>query len=239
MSSGTTAPYRPRTPMQKLRWAIAEAIGRERANRIVAPLYDWQARRRTLRYLSSMPSRDLRINLGCGYRPMDGWVNVDRARGPNVQVVRDLERGLPFPDNCASAIFAEHVIEHVTKAAAQRLLQECHRVLQPEGVLRLSTPDAGKFLRSYAGDQSFLRHPEFLRPIDSPMDRINEMMREEGQHLWSYDEELLAILLRRAGFTKIAARAFGESEHPAMRGIDFNQRAFESLYLEGVKRTLR
>ncbi|MDX2031112.1 MAG: methyltransferase domain-containing protein [Blastocatellia bacterium] len=235
MSSEPTEPYRPQTPMQKLRWTIAEAIGRERANRIVAPLYDWQAHRRTVRYLAALPSRDLQINLGCGYRPMDGWINVDRARGPKVQVVWDLERGLPFPDQCASAIFAEHVIEHVTKEAAQFLLEECHRVLQPEGALRLSTPDAGRFLRSYAGDQSFLHHPAFLRAIDSPMDRINEMMREEGQHLWSYDEELLTILLRRAGFARIEARAFGESAHPAMRGIDFEQRAFESLYLEGVK----
>ncbi|MFN0084181.1 MAG: class I SAM-dependent methyltransferase [Blastocatellia bacterium] len=228
-------PYRPKTLLQKVRWTLAEAIGRERANRLAAPFYDWRARHRTLRYLSAMPSRDLRVNLGCGYRPMDGWINVDRARGPKVQIVWDLERGLPFPENCVSAIFAEHIIEHVTKEAAERLLRECHRILEPGGVLRLSTPDAEKFLRSYAGDRSFLRHPEFVRPIDSPMDRVNQMMREEGQHLWSYDEELLAILLQRAGFTAIAVMPFGESAHPAMRGIDFLQRAFESLYIEGVK----
>ena len=235
MSSEQAEPYRPRTLMQKLRWTIAEAIGRDRANRLIGPVYDWQAARRTRQYLAALEARELQINLGCGYRPMEGWINVDRARGPRVQVVWDLEQGLPFPSGSATAIFAEHVIEHVTKAAAERLVAECHRVLQPAGVLRLSTPDAGRFLRAYVEDRAFLQHPGFTRPIDAPMDRINEMMREEGQHLWSYDEELLSLLLRRAGFSRVEASAFGKSAHPAMRGIDFEQRAFESLYLEAIK----
>src|SRR6266849_1232679 len=132
-----------------LKRSMARIIGRERANKISGPYHDWRARQRTQNFLAHLPDTDLCVNLGCGYRPMKDWINVDRARGPEVQVVWDLSQRLPFPDNSCSAIFSEHMIEHITKEAAARLLSECYRVLQRDGVLRLSTPDAELFLVSY------------------------------------------------------------------------------------------
>jgi predicted SAM-dependent methyltransferase len=210
-------------------------IGRERANRITAPWHDWRAGRRTKRFLANLPAKDLCVHLGCGYRPKKDWINVDHARGPEVQVVWDLRCGLPFADESCSAIFSEHFIEHIAKEDAASLLSECHRALQPEGVLRISTPDAELFFRAYAGDREFLAHPGFSQAIDTPVDRVNFMMREYGQHLWSYDEELLTLMLRRAGFNSIIRQHFGISLHPRMNDIDFADREFESLYLEAVK----
>ena len=224
-----------RTPLQWLKDSVVGIIERERANRISAPYHDWQAHRRTKYFLENLPKSDLRVNLGCGYRPVKGWINVDRARGPEVQVVWDLTAGLPFPDSSCMAIFSEHVIEHVTKEDAAKLIGECYRVLQDGGVLRMSTPDAELFLRSYAGDQEFLAQPEFSQAIDTPVDRINHMMREYGQHLWSYDEELLTLMFRRAGFKTIIRQRFGVSAHQHMNNMDFKDREFESLYLEAIK----
>jgi len=210
-------------------------IGRERANKIAAPYYDWRASRRTRSFLDNLPKSDLRVNLGCGYRPVKGWINVDRARADEVQVVWDLTTGLPFPDSSCSAIFSEHVIEHVTKEDAIKLIRECYRVLENDGVLRMSTPDAELFLRSYAGDRKFLAHPGFSQAIDTPVDRVNFMMREYSQHLWSYDEELLTLIFRQAGFKTVVRQRFGVSLHPHMNNMDFRDREFESLYLEGIK----
>jgi predicted SAM-dependent methyltransferase len=220
---------------QRLKRAVVGIIGRERANKIAGPYHDRQARRRTMEFLASLPKDDLCVNLGCGYRPMKGWVNVDRARGPEVQVVWDLASGLPFPDSSCAAVFSEHLIEHVTKEAATRLLSECHRVLKSGGVLRVSTPDAERYLRSYAGDGEFLRHSGFLEPVETPLERINQMMRERGQHLWVYDAESLILLLRKTGFSSAAEQQFGVSTHPRMQRIDSAERAFESLYVEAIK----
>jgi len=219
-----------------LKRPIVGIIGRDRANKIGEPYHAWRARQRTLRFIANLPKTDLCVNLGCGYRPMKNWINVDQARGPEVQVVWDLSQGLPFPDNSCSAIFSEHMIEHITKEAAAKLLSECYRVLQRDGVLRLSTPDAELFLVSYAGDQKFLAHPEFTQAIDTPIDRVNFMMREYGQHLWCYDEELLTLMLQRAAFNQVIRQRFGSSVHPRMNNIDFKDREFESLYLEAIKR---
>lgn len=220
---------------QWLKRPIVGILGRNRANKLTAPYYDWRARLRTKQFLQDLPATELRINLGCGYRPMKGWINVDRARGPEVQVVWDLSLGLPFPDESCSAIFSEHLIEHLTKEDAKKLLCECHRVLQPAGVLRLSTPDAELFLRSYAGDRKFLAHPQFSEAIDTPIDRVNQMMREHGQHLCTYDEELLVFILKQTGFRLVVRQRFGVSAHPLMNDIDSEARAFESLYVEGIK----
>ncbi len=218
-----------------LKRPVVQFLGRERANALSAPYHDWLARRRTSRFLQGLSGSDLCVNLGCGYRPLPGWINVDLARGPQVQVVCDLRQRLPFASQSCSAIFSEHVIEHLSKSDGEALLRECFRILQPGGVLRLSTPDAGRFLRSYAGDGEFLRHPNFPDAIETPLDRINKLMREHGQHLWVYDAPALILALKRAGFPDAAEHQYRDSQHPKMRDVDCQDRAFESLYVEAVK----
>ncbi len=215
--------------------SLVSIVGRERANKISGPYHDWCARKRTQNFLANLSQQNLCVNLGCGYRPMKDWINVDQARGPDVQVVWDLRRGLPFQDGSCAVIFSEHVIEHVPKEDAERLLAECYRVLANGGVLRLSTPDAGRFMRSYAGDQKFLRDPAFGELPGTAMDRVNQMMREYGQHLWVYDVESLSLALERAGFSRVVEQEVGQSLVPKMQGIDSEDRAFESLYVEAVR----
>jgi predicted SAM-dependent methyltransferase len=210
-------------------------IGREGANRLSAPFYDWLARRKTAQTLSALPKNDLQINIGCGPNALPGWINLDAARSDKIDVVWDLRHGLPFPTESCTAIFGEHVIEHIPKDGAENLLRECYRVLQPGGVLRVSTPDGELYLRSYAGDGEFLRHEAFPQPAETPMDRINQVMREYGQHLWIYDAESLILALKRAGFSWVSRQRFGDSQHPRMGQIDSEMRAFESLYVEAVK----
>lgn len=221
--------------LTQLKRAGVRLIGRERANQISAPYYDWLARRQTLRRLKTLPTSGLWINIGCGYRPLDGWVNLDRARGPQVDIIWDITKGLPFANQSCDALFSEHVIEHLTKSHGEGLLRECYRVLQPGGVLRVSTPDASRYLASYAGDGKFLAAPHFSRPMDTPMDRINSMMRQDGLHLWTYDACSLCFLLNRAGFARTLEQSFGVSVHAHMAGLDAEARAFESLYIEAIK----
>jgi predicted SAM-dependent methyltransferase len=222
-------------PLGLLKGAVVGVLGRQRANRLSAPYHDWRARQQSADTLRTLPRSGLCLNLGCGHRPLPGFVNVDAARGPHVQVVADLCRPLPFPEASCTAVFCEHVIEHLPREAALPFLSECRRVLEPGGVLRVSTPDAERFLRSYAGDGAFLRHPQFTAPMETPLDRINHMMREEGQHLWVYDTASLLLLLDRAGFSRSSAQEFGRSLHPRMEKLDAEGRAFESLYVEAVK----
>jgi len=221
--------------LQKVKQAVIGIIGRDNANRLANPFYDWAAQRRTRKRLLALPKSNLLVNLGCGPRGLKGWLNVDMARALHIDIVWNATHGLPFAAESCTAILNEHMIEHIAKEDAEKLLQECWRVLQPGGVLRISTPDAELYLRSYLGDGEFLNHPSFEQKADTRMDRINMMMREYGQHLWIYDAESLSRLLTKAGFASVVRQSFGISQHPAMQGIDYEIRAFESLYVEAVK----
>lgn len=81
----------------------------------------------------------VRLHIGCGASPIEGWVNVDIQDGAGVDRLLDVRRGLPFED--VELIFAEHFIEHLTLEESLAFLAECRRILLPEGVLRLSTPN--------------------------------------------------------------------------------------------------
>ncbi|MGC9670781.1 methyltransferase domain-containing protein [Planosporangium sp. 12N6] len=79
------------------------------------------------------------LDLGCGdTKQYPDNVGVDLRPAAGVDVRVDLRHGLPFDDRCADVIFAVHVLEHL--ADFLPLVDECHRVLRPDGVLHLLSP---------------------------------------------------------------------------------------------------
>lgn len=89
------------------------------------------------------------LNLGCGYRFDSKWTNINFVTtGENV-IVHDLSRGIPFADNTFEVVYHSHVLEHFSKATAAYFIQECCRVLQPGGILRVVVPDLEQIARLY------------------------------------------------------------------------------------------
>lgn len=83
----------------------------------------------------------LRLNLGCGETPLDGYVNVDARALPGVDVVADVRR-LPFEPGTVREIASHHLIEHFREHhVATVLLPYWHSLLVPGGVLRVVTPN--------------------------------------------------------------------------------------------------
>ncbi len=81
----------------------------------------------------------VRLNLGCGGRIMDGFVNCDLHPLPGVDQVMNLDVfPWPFDDESVSQIVASHVFEHV--ASPVEFVLECWRVLRPGGRLTIQCP---------------------------------------------------------------------------------------------------
>jgi predicted SAM-dependent methyltransferase len=81
---------------------------------------------------------EARLNLGCGTDTRPGYVNLDIAALPGVDLVRDLSQlPLPFPDDSFEEVLALDILEHVDHVAVMR---ELHRILRPGGRLRLRSP---------------------------------------------------------------------------------------------------
>lgn len=82
----------------------------------------------------------MKLNLGCGEYPADGWTNVDSYPGVNPDVVADLV-SLPFDDGSADAVYCGHCLEHNGPGELPAILAEIRRVLKPGGELCVVAPD--------------------------------------------------------------------------------------------------
>ena len=79
------------------------------------------------------------IDLGCGKQKQIPWATgVDAYPFEGVEVVTDLEQGLPFEDNQVDQVYAVHFLEHVKNLLP--LMDDIHRVLKPDGILHLMVP---------------------------------------------------------------------------------------------------
>lgn len=191
-------------------------------------------------------SRDLRLNIGCGSCGKPGWVNTDIDAFPGVSCTWDCRKSLPFADNSAKCIFTEHFVEHLDYCEEiPSFVRECHRVLEPGGVLRIVVPDAEKYLRAYchgSWDELAIVRPlgpglsdgHFGSKYNTKMELVNVVFRQYFEHKFAWDYETMEFILRRFGFSAVYRQGFSQSMQDGL-AIDMPERASESLYVEGVK----
>ncbi|MGH2534740.1 MAG: class I SAM-dependent methyltransferase [Thermomicrobiales bacterium] len=211
--------YRPWTARRP-----ARELAKNWLTTAVAPVEQRRARK------LAAAAASLKLHLGCADSYLDGWVNIDLNRpGRRLDLRWDLRRGLPFPDNSASAVFSEHLFEHIPLDGAMALLAECRRVLVPGGIFRIGVPDLDRYVRAYLGQDPIIEQVRPGRPTRALA--LAEIFYFYG-HRSVYDFETLAVMLKETGFTGVARSCFGEG---ALRpSPDSDGRRPETLYVEAV-----
>lgn len=135
---------------------------------------------------------ELKLNLGCRTRSMEGWTNFDCGDHPGVDVVGDIRNLSMFADGSVSEIYCSHAAEHVPHPEAPAMLKEWHRVLAPGGKLYIAVPDFERCVELYQ------------------LTGINQWLQDYvsgGQeyatayHYAIYDEAKLTAMLTEAGFS--------------------------------------
>jgi len=196
---------------------------------------------------------DCRVNIGFGYRPTPGWVNIELGSTFPDFYFWDCRHGLPFSNDSVRAIYCEHVFEHFDpETDAALFLRECFRCLRPGGVLRIVVPDAGAYLQAYgcSWERLVAIHPleqcqEGWRDKEwnykgqktvyhTQMQLINEVFRQGYQHKYAYDEETLIFVLRAPGFSRVVRQSFGVSLDVNMPPDNETRQPY-SLYVDAVK----
>lgn len=172
-----------------------------------------------------------RLHLGCGPRIIEGWANLDNSPRPGVCLV-DLSKGIPAESGSIEYVYSEHFIEHLTLEQGALLLAECHRVLRPGGVMRVSTPALEKLVEQFSIGRTNEWTDVDWTP-ETPCRLLNEGMRSWG-HQFIYDRSELERSLRSAGFSSVEARPYRSSPIPALDGLE--TRPFhEDLIFEATK----
>lgn len=175
----------------------------------------------------------MKLNLGCGDVPLEGWVNID-LESDKADLKHDLTRPLPYEDGSVDFVYSEHFIEHLTAEEGLSLLKECRRVLKPGGVLRVATPDLGYVMLRYF---LFWKRQSWLKKygyqwIKTKAEMINISFREWG-HQYLYNREELRRRLTEAGFVKVYRKKRGRSKYPELRGRETRKES--NLVMEAVK----
>ncbi len=80
-----------------------------------------------------------KIDLGCGWSKRDAEsIGVDWVAGPGVDVVCDINHGLPFADNEVDEVYSRHTFEHVNDIFF--VMKEIYRIIKPIGTLIIKVP---------------------------------------------------------------------------------------------------
>lgn len=91
------------------------------------------------------------LNLACGEKvsSVGNWTNVDLGSPLDNVVSMDVSSGLNFPDNTFDVVYAAQFVEHLDLLNLHNVLIEVVRVLKPNGIFRVVTPDLEELVGSY------------------------------------------------------------------------------------------
>ncbi len=199
-------------------------------------------------YTSAHPVR--KLHLGCGHCVLDGWLNADIYPAHADVLYLDATAPFPIADASFDYIYSEHVIQHFPFRSALVMLRECHRILKPGGVLRLSTPNLLRLV-SLLTEPDGAAQREYTRLVSEkyipdntarlPAFVVNNFFWD-FTHQFVHDPASLRHALERAGFTSIAAAEIGASTDPVLTGLENHGRIvgdaineFETMIFEARK----
>ncbi|WP_137937967.1 methyltransferase domain-containing protein [Chitinivorax sp. B] len=152
----------------------------------------------------------IKLNVGGGTTRRDGYFNIDLVALPEVDIVADLNAPLSLlPDNCVSAVYTSHVLEHVTNLLG--LMEELHRVCRPDAMLEIIVPHFSSPL--YYSDPTHVR-PWGIYTIGYFMDREDQIGRKVPSY---YSQARFKLLERRLVFSR--SNLFDRLLVPALRAV--------------------
>ncbi|MEM5855117.1 MAG: methyltransferase domain-containing protein [Candidatus Aenigmatarchaeota archaeon] len=139
-------------------------------------------------------NKKIKLNLGCGpvYKP--GYINIDKFDNTVADKICDVSN-LPFKSNTVDLIEAYQLIEHFDYIHCKYILSEWFRILKPEGVLILETPDLEESFKKFISID--LENQKIMLQWFYGIDSLG------FQHKTGFTFSLLRNLLEEVGFEKI------------------------------------
>ncbi len=142
----------------------------------------------------------MKLNLGCGSKKLEGWINVDSVAGVEPDLLHDISLPFQYADYSIDEILAEGILEHFDKYLRFIIFYEWVRMLKMGGIITIGVPNFHKILCRY-----------FKFNFDTFLDNIfGETMLESevyighfGIHKWGYTENTLKEFVKKFGMKPI------------------------------------
>ena len=113
-----------------------------------------------------------KLNLGCGSKNLEGFINVDKFGNPDKKV--DLEHfPWPWKDNSVNEIVLSHVLEHLGKDTDTflNIMKELYRISSKNTIIHINVP--------HPRSDAYLGDPTHVRPVT--LNILNLFSKEENK----------------------------------------------------------
>jgi len=154
----------------------------------------------------------MKLNLGCGSRILDGWLNVDKFGTPDLKW--DLE-SFPWPwaDNSVDEILLSHVLEHLGQSPQTfiDIMRELYRVCRDGATVHIRVP--------HPRHDNFLIDPTHVRPI---LAATMEMFSRSANLEW-----------QRTGAPTTPLALYHDVDFELVSNISHLDEPYRSLYQDG------
>lgn len=130
----------------------------------------------------------MKLDLCCHKRKPKGFIGLDIEKYDDVDVVADLNDGIPLEDNSCDVVRAYDALEHIKHENRDKIMREIFRVLKPGGILDSKTPSTdgwGAFMDPFhfafynEGFFWYYTQPHFISLYDSPQFEVIELYTTE------------------------------------------------------------
>jgi hypothetical protein len=102
----------------------------------------------------------MKLNMGCGYKKLSGFVNVDISPECSPDVVVDLEETpWPWESNSAHTVLFNHSLEHLgaNHRVFEAMMKELYRICRNGAEVQINVP--------HPRHDDFINDPTHVRPI--------------------------------------------------------------------------
>jgi len=188
--------------LQTVKCTVKKLIGEKKTRRIAKIL-----KKKKVKWTPPPNDGKVRLNLGCGDKILEGYINVDFAesrKGNKPDVIADL-RELDFSEGYADEIMAIHVIEHFYLWEAEEMLKHWLTILKPGGELILECPNI------LTAAKRLVENPELAAKAEGKDGQIamwplfgDPSWRDPLMcHKWGYTPLTLVELLKKCGYEDV------------------------------------
>ncbi len=138
---------------------------------------------------------EIRLNLGCGHIPLEGFLNVDSRELVGVDVLADVHH-LPFATDSIDQIHSAHLLEHFPIEELRRsLLPYWVSLLRPGGLFTAIVPDAEAMISEFVGGRMSF---EELRLVT-----FGQQEYDQDFHFNMFSRVSICELLQQAGLHQV------------------------------------
>ena len=116
----------------------------------------------------------IRLDIGCGPKKKEGFIGIDKY-DYGQDIVRDVDKGLPFSDNAVDEIYSSHFIEHTNDWVF--LFNEIWRVCKDGATIILRYPTFDNE-RAFDPFHKIFFTDHFFRKITEPRKNSNKVIYE-------------------------------------------------------------